>query len=247
MTTPTSILPLPDEKLFSSYAEEHGWAEHAIRKEAVKGEKLKILEAGCGNLWFADLAGIDYHLVGVDSDRQALDIRLKQKKDLHEAIHGDLYEVPIEAGSFDVIYNSFVLEHVDHPEALLDRFKTWLKPGGLLILKIPDRKSVKGFLTAHTPHAIHVAYYRYYRGNPNAGKPGYMPYPTPFKRTVSRNGIHEWAEVSGMNVQDERGRWTTVDDSSFLFQTILKTVSVVTFGALTSRYSDVSFLIRKPT
>lgn len=237
---------MPPEKLFDSYVDEHKWAEDAMRRQAVPGRKLKILEAGCGNRWFADLSDIDYHLIGVDNDRHALDIRLDLENDLHEAICGDLFDVPIEPGSIDVVYNAFVLEHVDQPEVMLDRFKSWLKPGGLLILKIPDRDSAKGFLTSFTPHAIHVAYYRYYRGNPNAGRPGHMPYATPFKPTVSRRGIHAWAREAGLTVVDERGRWTTVDDDSLLYQGALKAVSALSMGRYTSRHSDVSFIIRKP-
>jgi hypothetical protein len=36
----------------------------------------------------------------------------------------------------------------------------------------------QGVITKFTPHWFHVAVYRYWLGNKNAGKPGYAPFPT---------------------------------------------------------------------
>lgn len=182
----------PALSLFRSCHEEHQWAEDAMRAEAKRAgqRSLEILEAGCGQRWFADLSDIDYRLTGIDLDRKALSIRMETLKDLDEAICDDLFTVDIAPKSFDIVYNAFVLEHVEKPLELLARFHSWLRRDGLLILKIPDRCSAKGFVTAHSPYWIHVAYYQYYKGNPNADKPGHMPYPTPFKPDVSCAGIH---------------------------------------------------------
>lgn len=233
--------------LFQSFNEEHQWAEDAMRAEAkrIGRRQLDILEAGCGQRWFADLSDIDFRLTGIDLDQKALDIRMETLKDLDHGICGDLYTVDIARDSFDIVYNAFVLEHVEKPFELLERFHAWLRRDGLLILKIPDRSSAKGFATAHSPHWVHVAYYRYYKGNPNAGKPGHMPYPTPFKTVVSRTGIHNACRKLGFEVVAEMGRDSRVEDASVLYQTALRLLRFASGGNLRSDYSDLSFLLRK--
>ncbi len=232
--------------LYRSYQEEHQFLEDALRKEAATKPLLRILEAGCGQRWGVDLSDCHIHLTGVDVDAAALKIRIAKHDDLDEAIVGDLFTIDLPPESFDVIHNAFVLEHVRDPERLLDNFLRWLRPGGLMSLKLPDRNSVKGFLTRITPYWIHVQYYRIYRKNPNAGKPGYMPYPTPFRPIVSRVGIRRFCSERGLPIVAERGRASSVDDNSLLFQSILRLGHFLSLGRLQSDYSDVDFLIRKP-
>ena len=138
---------------------------------------IDILEAGCGRRWPFGLT-IPFTLTGIDIDADALDIRKNEVRDLDEAIVGDLRTADLGKQRFDVIYSSFVLEHVSPADAVLENFVSWLKPGGTLILKFPDRDSVFGFITRFTPHWFHVFYYRWLRGFKDAGKPGFWPYPT---------------------------------------------------------------------
>jgi len=231
---------------FHSYAEEHQWIEDAIRAEARPSQVLRVLEAGCGQRWFANLPDIKLHLTGVDQDAAALDIRKRVHADLDEAILGDLMTVQLPSGAFDIAYNAFVLEHVQDPERLLLNLVHWLKPGGLLVLRIPDRQSVKGFLTHMTPHWFHVLYYRVYKKNPNAGKPGHMPYPTPFGKVVSRVGLNAFCQRHGLQAVAERARSSQVDDNGLLYQSILQLGKLLSFGRLKAEYSDLCMLIRKP-
>lgn len=80
---------------------------------------LDILEAGCGSRWGIDLAGVEYTLTGVDICERDLEIRRNEIKDLDLAIVGDLRTVSLEENAYDIIYNSFVLEHVDGAEQVL--------------------------------------------------------------------------------------------------------------------------------
>ena len=113
-------------------------------------------------------------------------------------------------------------------------------------MRIPDRQSVKGFITRVTPHWLHVAYYRMYKRNPNAGKPGHMPYPTPFGRVVSRAGLHRFCREHGMLVEAERPRCSLVDDDGWLYQGVLKVGRWLSLGHLHANYTDLAVLIRKP-
>ena len=52
---------------------------------------------------------------------------------------------------YDVIYYSYVLEHVEGAERVLKNFVRWMKRGGIIILRFPKRDSARGILTLVTP------------------------------------------------------------------------------------------------
>lgn len=62
-------------------------------------EPVRILDAGCGRMWSWDLGSLPYHLTGLDSDAEALRLRVEVLGDLDTAIVGDLTstESPSEA------------------------------------------------------------------------------------------------------------------------------------------------------
>lgn len=173
------------------------------RHFAARPAPLRFLEAGCGKSWNLKPAGLKFHLTGIDFSKEALDIRRTQIKDLDEGIVGDLRTVPVPPDSFDLIYCSYVLEHIDGAQQVLDHFVRWLRPGGVAILLIPDRDSFFGWATRFTPFWFHVFYYRVIRGKPNAGKPGHGPFPTYYDRVVSRRGIRRYCEENGLEVRLE--------------------------------------------
>src|SRR5207248_8941613 len=117
--------------------------EKYIKQKAVEKSPLHILEAGCGQFWPLELKDIEFTLTGIDSDKDALELRRARYNDLTETIVGDLRSVDSEKNRYDVIYNSYVLEHIDGAAGVLQKFANWLKPGGILILRIPDRNSVR--------------------------------------------------------------------------------------------------------
>ncbi len=162
------------------------------RLEAMPGP-LRILEAGCGRHWPLRLS-VPYTLTGLDLDPDALAVRT----DLHRAIVGDLRTAQFAPRAFDVIYSAFVLEHVSGAEQVLERFLEWLAPGGMLILKVPDRDSAYGFLTRITPMWAHVLFYRHLLGYRAAGTPGHGPYPTYHDRVISQGGLREFCRRKGL-------------------------------------------------
>jgi SAM-dependent methyltransferase len=57
-----------------------------------------------------------------------------------EAEHGDAqYLRGLEGGTYDFVYSSHTLEHMPNPGVALANWWRVLKPGGFLILYIPDR------------------------------------------------------------------------------------------------------------
>lgn len=212
--------------------------------------KLRILEAGCGRRWNLDLSGIDVHLTGIDIDADSVQLRMGEAGDLDDAIVGDLREVALPPGSFDITFSSFVLEHVAGAEQLLDRLVAAVRPGGLVLLRIPDRDSVFGFLTRHTPHWVHVQYWRRIRGIEQAGRPGFGPFPVVYDGVVSWRGMTAYCKLNGLEIIDAYssnfhlrswgGRAAMVDYG-------LRSMALLSFGRLTADHNNLAFVIRKPT
>ena len=154
---------------------------------------LRILEAGCGRDWPLRLT-VPYELMGLDLDPVALAART----DLDEAVVGDLRTAELPPHAFDVIYSAYVLEHVRGAQQVLERFLSWLAPGGMLIIHVPDRDSAYGFLTRMTPLWAHVLVYRHVFGIAAAGTAGHGPYPTYHDKVVSERGMQEFCRRHGL-------------------------------------------------
>ena len=224
--------------------------EDALLESKVKGlfdgqSELRILEAGCGPSWPLNLHGIKFKLTGVDFDQHALERRKNITKDLDEAIINDLRRIDFGDRKFDVIYNAFVLEHIDNAKLVLENFARWLRPGGLLILKLPDRDAAFGFLTRITPFWFHVLYHKHVLRRKNAGISGFGPYPTHYDQIVSRKGIREFCEASGFELSEERGLCTYIMEKRRLVTAIALAVSVLSLGGLPWRHNNLTYVLSK--
>jgi SAM-dependent methyltransferase len=174
----------------SSYEHIRELQNLAIREHSKRlGRPLSILEAGCGQCWPLDLTGVAFILTGIDLDPVALEMRKSEVRDLDVAIHGDLCCAELPEASFDVIFSSFVLEHVERADLALKNFAQWLKPGGILLLSLPDRNAVHGFYARLLPFWVHLWCYRHVKQDPLAGTPGYAPYATYYHPVIGREQL----------------------------------------------------------
>ena len=87
--------------------------------------------------------------------------RLSQEKYGIPLAVGDLFEMPFPNQSFDVITMWHVLEHLANPMAVLRRLFELLRPGGLLVLEVPNlnclvRKSYRIPMTVNL-HLYHFS------------------------------------------------------------------------------------------
>ena len=233
------------------------WAADAAflsRKIKSLPQPLEILEAGCGREWPIKLDGVRYRLTGIDLDEAALESRVRDVGDLHEAIVGDLAKPnTIPPNRYDVIYSSFVLEHIEDAEGALKNMVSGLKRGGLLVLHFPDRNSVYGWTARRTPFSLHVGYYRFVMGYATAGKPGFAPYPTYHAPVVSRRGIREFCAENGCEVLHEFGHTAYLGDKGRRNTSLpvkamglyARVVSLLSFGALAWRHNNLTYVIRK--
>ncbi|PIR44963.1 MAG: hypothetical protein COV10_02025 [Candidatus Vogelbacteria bacterium CG10_big_fil_rev_8_21_14_0_10_51_16] len=114
-----------------------------FKKRAGKFEKKKLLDAGFGNGAFsiafsragAVVSGIEVNQVLLDIARENLD-KENIKADLR------LYEgasFPFEDKTFDYVYSTSVLEHVNDAKLFIKEIDRVLRPGGLAYLSFPNR------------------------------------------------------------------------------------------------------------
>ena len=231
------------------WQENKEFLEKFIKQFAVDCSPLRILEAGCGQRWPLDLRGIQYTITGVDLDKDALEIRKTQKKDLDETVLGDLRTVDLNNKFYDIIYCAFVLEHISNAEQALNNISQGLKTNGLLILIIPDRSSVYGLMTRITPFWVHVLYGKYIKGNRNAGKPGFGPYPTFHETLISREGIHKYCQENDYAIREEYGTNMYLYKGSRIAQTITRffviAISLFSLGKLRWEYENLTYVLQK--
>jgi SAM-dependent methyltransferase len=148
-------------------------AQATVDRLTAGRRELRVLEAGAGKRTRLRLPA-DAYVVGVDTDAAAI----ARNDRLTVRVVADLAEYAPPPASFDLVTCWYVLEHAHDPAGLLDRLARWTAPGGLLVLAVPHLRSPKALVTKLTPHRFHVWFRRQVLGFPNAGRPGFGPYPT---------------------------------------------------------------------
>lgn len=133
------------------YTSTHYLVEKLIRKYAGNG-KLKILDAGCGTGGLLKKLSKLGKVVGIDFSPEAIKYAKKRGLDIKQA---SVQKIPFKKGSFDAVTSVDVLYHlaVTDDVAALGEIKRVLKPGGILVLRVPANKFL---LSAHDVH-VHTA------------------------------------------------------------------------------------------
>ena len=135
-------------------------------------EAFEVLDAGAGYgspVLLPDPA----RLTALDVCREALDAN--GRADVR--IVGDVAEVDLPRGHFDLVICWDTLEHLPNPYDALERLLRATKPSGRIILAFPNPWSPKGLVTKLTPLWFHLWVYRYVIGSRIAGEPGRGPFP----------------------------------------------------------------------
>lgn len=206
------------------------------------GDGITILEAGCGRAWPLRLS-VTYTLVGLDLDEDALRLRVAHQRDLDDYRVGDLRDADFAPASFDVIYCSYVLEHVTGVERVLDNFARWIRPGGLIVLRIPDKDSVYSLVARSTPHWFHILFCKYVNRYRDAGKPGHAPYPVVYEDAMSRRGIDAFCTTHGFSSSVS----AAAAYKRAWFRPLARCVSALTLGRFEWRHNNLTYLITAGT
>jgi SAM-dependent methyltransferase len=236
-------------ELIHSKADEMRLLSDAVRAAYDGVRPVRVLEAGCGKRWHLDTAPVPLEITGVDIVESVMRIRREEHGDIQHEIVGDIREVDLPQAAFDVAYTSYLLEHVDGAELVLDRLVAALAPGGVLIVRVPDGESVYGFGVRRSPHRLHVLYKRHVERKPNAGKPGYAPFPTVYDDVVGESGLRDYAAAHGLTVERAYGTDFYLNAFRALRRPAelgIKLVGKLSGGKLSSDHANIGFVMRKP-
>jgi SAM-dependent methyltransferase len=122
------------------------------RGEAEKARLLErwvtagsVLDVGCGDGKFLWALGPHWKRTGVDSSDETITLVSSRMPDLR-LIQGDVFSESLTGENFDAITLWHVLEHLPDPRRVMRRVVSLLKPGGVLIISLPNLDSLQARL-----------------------------------------------------------------------------------------------------
>lgn len=122
---------------YSEYDEVHNFVLKNILK---KGEKLKILDVGCGDGRLLNKIK-NQELFGVDVNLKELE-KAEQRGVVTSRLNIDIEPLPYKDDFFDVIISSEVVEHLLVPDNLIKEAYRVLKNDGIFIVTTPNVASL---------------------------------------------------------------------------------------------------------
>lgn len=135
------------------YFDGEGYADYAQQEPALRATFARLLrelarrgatggsllEVGCGYGYLLDEARLHFaHRTGTDFSPEAVR-RASALAD--QVLQGGVDALPAEARTFDCVVATHVLEHVYRPQAFVRSLVERLRPGGRLLLAVPDAGS----------------------------------------------------------------------------------------------------------
>jgi SAM-dependent methyltransferase len=94
----------------------------------------RALEIGCGDGTFLGMLAERFEVQGVEPSRAAAELARTKTLD----VRNEYFDPAAFDRPFDVVASRFVLEHIFEPHAFIEGIKRVLKPGGLLLLEVPN-------------------------------------------------------------------------------------------------------------
>jgi SAM-dependent methyltransferase len=96
--------------------------------------KAKVIEVGCGT---GQTLNMQCDTFGMDISLPALELA---KENCNHPIRGDIFHIPFKDETFDLVYNSGVIEHFQEPynHIAVKEMIRITKPGGMIIVIVPN-------------------------------------------------------------------------------------------------------------
>lgn len=203
--------------------------------------RLDVLVAGCAYDEPLVVEHIETRATGADEDHPAVRRVLEDRADLVTWSLGDLRCVPLPPRAFDVIQLSFLLERVRHAELVFDRLLQSLRPGGLVLLRVRDRKSAYGLLDRIAPSWLRRLLWR---PLVTPGTPG--PLPAVYEPLASSDGLHAFCLSRGLMITDDERHTSGPARSGRIGTAAVALMSSLTSGRFTASHDEITMVIRKP-
>ncbi len=129
----------------------------------VKGSSRHLLDVGCASgIFLSKALDADWHVLGIEPSEVLYREAVERIGNRGTILRKIFEEVDFADERFDVITLWDVLEHVVHPLNFMQQCRNLLKPGGRLILNVPDLDSGEArFLGARWPLLLpeHLNYF----------------------------------------------------------------------------------------
>lgn len=219
--------PLDDGRLFPERVREYAHDRPL--------QCLCILEAGCGLSSGLDIGPVEHTVIGVDLDLPELRARTRARHDLDAWHLGDLRSVPMPPRVFDIVHAAHLIERIPQAELVLDRFVAALRPGGLLLLRFRDRGCAFGYLDRTLPTWSRTLLW--------AAEPAPPPV---YERVASLEGMRWYCMMRGLVIAEEYTSRETVNGAGRFAPGLCRAVAGLSGNRLTSAYSEITMVIRKP-
>ncbi len=133
--------------------------DQAFRRWLTPDPKLKLMEIGCAPgrwlIYFQQQFG--YQVSGCDSAPQAVKAtraNLSQADVPGAVLQADLMDESIPAEVYDIVVSLGVIEHFTEPWAAAAQHVRLIKPGGLLVLEMPNYTGLNQWLLKRGAHQL---------------------------------------------------------------------------------------------
>jgi SAM-dependent methyltransferase len=222
-----------------------------IVAESTDGRQgVEVLEAGCGEYPSPLGLGDRARIVGIDTS----EAQLARNSWAHEKIQGDIVTYAFPAGGYDVVVCWDVLEHLPEPEGALDNLARATRPGGLLVIKVPNVMSAKGLVTKFTPHWFHVWIYRHVFGYANPGVGDTPPFHTYLRWSIRPRALRRFSRRRGLGLEmlgtyeadKQQGIRERLHLQGRLWRILRGGVRLVTLGAIDPDATELIAVFRQP-
>jgi SAM-dependent methyltransferase len=211
------------------------------------GRPVCVLQAGCttagDDLDLAVLRAQGYQVEAVLMDDKAAVAKaaLAARPDLTAATFGELRMVPLRPRSFDIVHCALLLHRISSAEVVLGRLTAALRPGGLLLLRMADPATARGFLDRRLPEAVRALLWRGSR----PGQPG--PYPAVYERVASARGVELFMSRHGLAVAARaRSSSAASQAQAGAARAAAELVAWLSRGRLPAEHDELCYVVRKP-
>lgn len=160
--------------------------------QEIPNKKAKLLDVGCGVGDFPDAFSVylpKMEIHAIDISKRAIDLAKKRNQKVHFKV-ANAEKLPYKDDTFDVVTCFDLIEHVEHPERVIQEIYRVLKPGGVFHTFIPTEDqpvSLEGIFIKAGWTAKEV-----YGGHPHHFTPGWA------KSILTDNGFRidktRWGE-----------------------------------------------------